>query len=178
MKLGAALRLPSALAATSVKTVIAAASLVGITTAATAGVIMLGSNAIVSPKTPPAAAGRFFDASPVPGGNTVIVVPKPTVQQHVAPPTPKVAPVPTPAVPSIVASPTVIATLPTASRESVRVPVPVADAGRRARCRHCAARGDTNTNTNTDSARDAHRDTAPGCDTAAGVANTNSAANR
>ena len=75
MKLGAAFRLPSALAATSVKTVIAAASLVGITTAATAGVIMLGSNAIVSPKTPQAAAGQFFDATPTPGGNIIIVGP-------------------------------------------------------------------------------------------------------
>ena len=100
---------------------IAAASLVGITTAATAGVIMLGSNAIVSPKTPPAAAGQFFDSAPLPGGNPVITVPRPHVQLHVPPATPKVAPAP-PA-PSIIASPTVTASPPTASPESVRVPV-------------------------------------------------------
>ena len=47
VKLGAGLHLPSALAATSTKTLVAAASLVGIATAATVSVIVVGSNAVV-----------------------------------------------------------------------------------------------------------------------------------
>ena len=78
MKLWAAFHLP-ALAATSTKTVVAAVSLVGITTVATASVILIGSNAVVSPQSSQhqPVAGSNFGGSPFSNGSTVVVVPKP-----------------------------------------------------------------------------------------------------
>lgn len=77
MKLAGLLKLPSALAATSTKTVVTAALLAGVTSAATATVVVIGSNAI-SP-TPHAASGQPSDGFIVgakPGTTPLVVVPK------------------------------------------------------------------------------------------------------
>ncbi len=76
MKLGAAFHLPSALAATSTKTVIAAVGLVGVTTAATAGVVLLGSQAAVHNADHAPGSGPSESAGPSQTGRPgVIVVP-------------------------------------------------------------------------------------------------------
>ena len=104
MKLGAALRLPPALAATPVKTLVAAISLVGITTAATVSVILIGSNAAVSPPSHPPVAGSNFGSPTQPGGSPLIVVPKQRKPGATGAPTPSVNP--TPSVASSTASTT------------------------------------------------------------------------
>lgn len=93
MRLWAWLHLPSALAATSTKTVVVAGLLVGLTTTATAGVVVLGSSAV----RPPAIQGQqtvpHLGASGQLGRTPVVVVPR------IHPPTAAAAE-PTPSVPS------------------------------------------------------------------------------
>ena len=77
MKLGAGFHLPSALAATSTKTLVAAASLVSIATAATVSVIVVGSNAVAPPGSHQPVAGSYFGSTPATGGGSpLIIVPK------------------------------------------------------------------------------------------------------
>ena len=78
MKLVGLFKLPSALAATSTKTVVTAALLAGVTSAATASVVVIGSNAI-SPTPRQASSGQPNDGFIVgtkPGTTPLIVVPK------------------------------------------------------------------------------------------------------
>ena len=78
MKLVGLFKLPSALAATSTKTVVTAALLAGVTSAATASVVVIGSNAI-SPAPRHAASGQpngGFIGGANPGTTPLIVVPK------------------------------------------------------------------------------------------------------
>lgn len=101
MKLLGLVKLPSALAATSTKTVVTAALLAGVTSAATASVVVIGSNAI-SPTPRQASSGQPNDGFIVgtkPGTTPLIVVPKSSASPS-SKPTESASPSATPSVTS------------------------------------------------------------------------------
>lgn len=107
MKLVGLFKLPAALAATSTKTVVTAALLAGVTSAATATVVVIGSNAI-SPTPQHAASGQPNDGfilGTKPGTTPLIVVPKSSASASSKPPH-SASPSPTPsATPSATSTP-------------------------------------------------------------------------
>jgi len=72
----AALHLSAALAGATSKTVVVAGLLVGVTTAATASVVVIGSSAIVPHSTTAHNPGSQFIVTPNSGGTPVVVVPR------------------------------------------------------------------------------------------------------